>query len=150
MELITSVFELLDPAKLVPQLDSFLGKLQTIVIIAVLVGPIVMLVTGAWYLIKPPAEANHKAGFRTYFGMGSVQAWRFTQRLAGFCWGAMGLILTVVSAIVCLLFIGKDALQVMQIATVMLLIQAIAALLCWLAITLIVTVNYDKDGNRRK
>lgn len=150
MELINSIFDLLDPAKVVPQLDGFLGKLQTIAVIAVLIGPIVMLLTGAYYLIKPPAEANYKSGFRTYFGMGSVRAWRFTQRLAGLGWGVLGAVLTVVSVLVCLFFIGKDPMQMLRTATVVLLIQALLAFICWLAITLVVTFTFDKNGNRRK
>ena len=47
-------------------------------------------------LFFTPREANHYIGYRCYFGMGSVQAWRFTQRFAGLVFGILGLVLTVV------------------------------------------------------
>ena len=83
MEIITAILEGFDLGKIIPDLSKFLGRLQTVAGIAVMVGPVVMLALGIWYWLYPPQEANHKIGFRTYFGMGSVEAWQFTQLLAG-------------------------------------------------------------------
>ena len=85
-----------DPAALLPNLDTVLGKLALIARIAVLVGPAAMVIMGLTYLFLSPKEANHYLGYRCYYGMGSVEAWQFTQRLAGIVWGAMGLVLGVV------------------------------------------------------
>ena len=51
---------------------------------------------GVGYLIFAPKEANYHFGYRCTFGMGSVEAWRFTQRLAGLVWGVLGLVMTFV------------------------------------------------------
>ena len=149
MEIITAILEGFDLGKIIPDLSTFLGRLQTVAGIAVVVGPLVMLVTGIWYWLYPPKEANHKIGFRTYFGMGSVEAWRFTQLLAGKVWSVLGGVLTLVSLILCLTFGGKDAMQVVNTASVMLIIQAILTFFGWLTVTIIVTTTFDKNGKRR-
>ena len=89
MEKITAIFEKIDLAKAVPEMDALLSKVQTATTVALLIGPVLMLLLGLWYYFLPPKEANHKFGYRTYFGMGSVQAWKFTQWIAGIVWGVL-------------------------------------------------------------
>ena len=84
-----------DPASLLPDLSSFPGIVATLTRLAVMAGPIVLLVMGILYFFVSPKEANYHFGYRCYFGMGSEVAWRFTQRLAGIVWAALGLVLTV-------------------------------------------------------
>ena len=150
MNSITAFFDKLDFSKLVPELDTLLGKLQAVATWSLMIGPIVMLAFGLWYFFLPPKEANHKVGFRTWFGMGSVEAWRFTQRLAGIVWGGLGLVLTVISIIVSLTFGGKDAMQIATSAFVCLMWQAGLALIGWFGISFIVFLRYDGLGYRRK
>lgn len=149
MELITKIMDLLDPAKLVPQMDTFMGRLQTVAVLAALIGPLVMLGFGLWYLFRPIPEANHKLGFRTYFGMGSVQAWQFTQKLAGKCFSILGGAMTLLAALVCIIFAGKEPMQSVQAAAVCLIVEAVLAFLCWLGITVLVSLTFDKNGKRR-
>ena len=96
IEDIKQIMDEFDPTALLPDLTSLEGKAELICRVAVLVGPIVLLALGLAYLFLSPKEANYHFGYRCYFGMGSVEAWRFTQKLAGIVWGALGLILTVV------------------------------------------------------
>ena len=150
MEKITALFESIDLTKLVPELDTLLGKVQTVTTFALLIGPVLMLVFGLWFFFLPPKEANHRAGFRTWFGMGSVAAWRFTQRLAGIVWGGLGIILTIIMVIISLTFGGKDIMGIVNSAFVALIWQAGLALLSYLAICIIVTLCYDSKGNLRR
>ena len=150
MSKITELLDTLDFSKLVPDLESILGKVQPIATFAVLLGPLILLALGLMYLFKPPKEANHKAGFRTYFGMGSVEAWKFTQRIAGFVLGGLGLILTVIMIVICVGFGDKELMQVMETATKCLIWEAILTFLAWLGICLFITVMYDERGRRRK
>ena len=96
IEDIKQIMDEFDPAALLPDLSSLEGKAELICRIAVLVGPIVLLALGIAYLLLSPREANYHFGYRCFFGMGSVEAWRFTQKLAGAVWGVLGLILTLV------------------------------------------------------
>jgi len=150
MEKITAIFEKIDFAKLVPEMDTLLGKVQTVTSLALVIGPVLMLILGLWYFFLPPKEANHRAGFRTWFGMGSVQAWRFTQRLAGIVWGGLGLILTLIMGIICLSFGGKELANIVNTAFIALIWQAVLALVAYIVICVIVTVRYDSKGLRRK
>lgn len=150
MEKITAFFDSIDLAKLVPELDTLLGKVQTVTTVALLIGPILMLAFGLWFFFLPPKEANHQAGFRTWFGMGSVAAWRFTQRLAGIVWGGLGLILTVVMVIISMTFGSKDIMGIVNTAFVALIWQVGLALISYLAICIIVTICFDSKGNLRR
>ena len=149
MNSITAFFDKLDFSKLVPQMDTLLEKLQTIAGLALMIGPLMMLAFGLWFYFIPPKEANYKAGFRTWFGMGSVEAWLFTQRLAGIVWGAMGLVLTVIMGIVCLTFNAQDVMEVATKAFVCLMWQAVLAVISYFVISIIVMMRYDSQGYRR-
>ena len=93
MEKITEILDKLDLAKFVPELDKLMDLVLKCAKLSVRVGPMCILLLGIIYLFLHPNEANHKAGYRTYFGMGSVYAWRFTQRVSGFIMLITGLIL---------------------------------------------------------
>ncbi len=149
MELISSLFDM-DLAKLVPDLPVFLGFVRTLLALAVLAGPALMMVLGALYLFKPAPEANYKYGFRTYFGMGSVAAWQFSQKVAGLIFGSLGVLLLIAMLVVVLIFLKKDLTQIAMASVVCLLIQALLALAARLAVGLLTFRFFDKDGNRKK
>lgn len=150
MDAITSLFESFDLAALIPQTDEILETITKFSKIVVLIGPILLLVLGLTYLFLSPREANHRFGFRTWFGMGSVAAWRYTQRLAGIVWGALGLILTIVMLILRGRLAQLEPLEMLYTTITYLLWQAGAALLSYIAICLIVTLSFDRKGNRRR
>lgn len=149
MELISKLFDM-DLSKLVPKLPVFLGFVHTFLVLAVLIGPILMVALGALYLFKPAPEANYKYGFRTYFGMGSIEAWQFSQKIAGLIFGALGALLLIIMFIVVLTFIKKDLFQIAGTAIVCLIWQAILALAARVAVSVLCWKYFDKDGNRRK
>ncbi len=150
MNKITELMDKLDPSKLVPELDGLLGKAGSIAGWAVMIGPLLLLALGLIYFFKAPKEANHSFGFRTYFGMGSIEAWRYTQRLAGLVFGVLGILLTVVMGIICLTWGGKDTLQVLDKATQCLVWEVILTAVACGGIVLHISLRYDKEGNRRK
>ncbi len=149
MEKLTAFFDSIDLETLLPELDTLLGKVQLIASVAMLLGPVLMLLFGLWYFLLPPKEANHKAGFRTWFGMGSVEAWRFAQRLAGIIYGVLGLILTVVMGILCLNLREKALMDMVTTAFTCLLWQVGLALISYLAICAVCAIRYKSNGSRR-
>ena len=149
MEKLTEIFEKLDLTKLVPPMDTLLDKLLWIAKVAVLAGPIVMLVFGLWYLLLPPKEANYGAGFRTWFGMGSVEAWRMTQRIGGTVWSACGLVLAVVMWFVSRGFAGGDPMVVAEKAVTCLVWQVAVAFISYIAVWIVMMVLFDSRGCRR-
>lgn len=114
MEKITELLDKLENlGDLLPKLNTLTGWVQWLISLAVRVGPVCILVLGLIYLLIPPKEANRKAGYRTMFGMGSITAWHFTQRVAGALMTVIGAILTVSAYIT----VGKIAkLNLMDMA----------------------------------
>lgn len=149
MDFITKLFDM-DLSALVPEMPVFLGSIRTILILALLVGPVVLLVLGAMYLIKPAPEANFKYGFRTYFGMGSVEAWKYSQKIAGIAYGVSGVLLLIAMFVVILNFGGKDLMQISGIVIFCLLCQSALALLARWIVAILAWFYFDKDGNRRQ
>ena len=149
MDFINKIFEF-ELATMVPDMAVVLDKVRLAVTAAVLLGPAFLLILGLIYFFIPPKEANHRLGFRTYFGMGSVEAWQFTQKAAGIAFGSLGLILLIVMLVVISGFDTLDHFQMTSKAMTCMLWQAGLALLLRLAVVVLVTVRYNKNGDRRK
>lgn len=138
-----------DPAAYLPKIDSILGWIEILVRVCVMAAPVIMLVFGLSYLLLPPKEANHEAGYRFYFGMGSVEAWRYSQKLAGIVWSALGLVLSVVMFLVSGGFRGMDGMQMLDKAVVCILWEIGLMAVACITINIILIVRYDRKGNVR-
>jgi len=150
MEKITELLNNLeDLGKYIPKLDTLTGWVQWLISLAVRVGPVCILILGLIYLLIPPKEANHKAGYRTYFGMGSVMAWRFTQRIAGIIMTVTGLILTIIAYSAVKKFADMDLMSMAQKAFDVIKVQVIFALVIYVFMFLLTAVMFDRKGNRR-
>ena len=139
-----------DPASLLPELDPILDKLAWIARIVVLLGPGVMLLMGLVYLLATPKEANYYIGYRCYYGMGSVEAWRFTQRLAGIVFAALGLVSGVAVLLISGSFAGMDTMALLWKAVYCVLTEAALVIVSCLTINTIVALRYDGKGYERK
>lgn len=139
-----------DPASLLPEIDTIVGKVELAARIAVMIGPIVLLILGLAYIFISPKEANYHFGYRCYFGMGSVNAWRFTQRLAGIVWAALGLILTGVMVLICGSFRGMEIVDLLWKAVHCVLWEAGLIAVSCLVINAAAAARYDRFGERRR
>ena len=139
-----------DPAALLPDLSTVVGKVEFITRIAVMAGPVVLLTLGILYFFAAPKEANYRFGYRCYFGMGSEEAWRFTQRFAGLVWGVLGLVLTVVMLIITGSFAGNPIMDIIGKGAKCLLWEAGLILVSILGINLTAMLCYDRKGLRRR
>ena len=149
MEIINTLLGDLDPSVLVPELDTLTGWLQLILSLAANVGPIAMLIMGIIYVVAPPKEATHKAGFRTYFGMGSIQAWRFSQLPCGGAIALMGLVLTIIAKInseaYALMPIAEGALATIELVKGQIISIAVLYVVMFIAMAVI----FDSKGKCR-
>ena len=139
-----------DPATLLPDLSSMVGKVEFITRLAVLAGPILLLVLGILYFFASPKEANYHFGYRCYFGMGSEEAWRFTQRLAGLVWSGLGLVLTIVMLIVSLGFRGDPIMDIISSGAKCLIWEIVLTAISCLAINIMAMIRYDRKGMPRE
>lgn len=147
---IKDMMDAFDPASLLPELSDVFGSLSTICRFAVMIGPIVLLVLGLAYLFLSPKEANYYFGYRCYYGMGSVQAWRFTQRLAGVVFGGLGLILTIIMLLISGGFAKMEVTDMVWRAADCLIWQAILAVLATIGINFTAAMRFDRKGEYRK
>ena len=150
IESIKSLMDGFDPAALLPDLSDLFGSLATLCRFAVMIGPVVLLVLGLAYLFLSPREANYYFGYRCYFGMGSVQAWRFTQRIAGMLFGGVGLILTIVMYVISGGFAGMEITQMVWKAAGCLAWQVGITLALTLLINFLAFFFFDAKGNPRR
>ena len=149
-EAIKKSFEDFDLAKLLPQIDSIFDKITVLCKICVMIGPVLLLILGLCYLLLAPKEANFYFGYRCYYGMGSVHAWRFTQRIAGMVLGGLGLILTLVMFFISLGF-GSMEISAMAWLTVKCLIwQAVLVILATLGINGLAMFWFNRRGELRR
>ena len=135
-----------DPASYMPKIDSIVGWIEIITRICVMAAPVIMLVIGLTYWFLPAKEANHEAGYRCYFGMGSVEAWRFTQKLAGIVWSALGLVLSVIMLLISGSFRAMDGSQMLDKAVACVLWEIGLMAVACLAINITLLVRYDRKG----
>ena len=134
---------------LLPDLCTFMGWIELILRIAVMAGPILLLGFGLVYLLAPPKEANFGLGYRFWWGMASLEAWKFTQRIAGMVWSGLGAVLTIVMALICSGFRDLEPMDMVRRAGTCLIWELVLIAIACIAINVVVMKKFDKDGYRR-
>ena len=150
VESIKALLDGFDPGALLPDLSKVFDSLVPICRIAVLIGPVVLLLLGLSYLLFSPKEANYYLGYRCYFGMGSEYAWRFTQRLAGFLFTGTGLVLTIVVFAISVSFPYMPLQDMVWKAASCLLVELVASILVILTVNLSAAFHFDRKGKHRR
>ena len=145
-----SLMDAFDPAVLLPELNSIMDVVTAAMRLAVVAGPVILLILGLAYIFLAPKEANYYFGYRCYFGMGSVEAWRYTQRIAGLIWAALGLVLSVVMFLLSSGFVGKEIHDVLYLAMTCILWEVGLVVISCLAINTLVMVNFTAAGDLRR
>jgi len=136
--------------KLVPKLDTVMGWVVLLTRIAVMAAPFLILGFGLLYLLTPPKEANYSVGYRFWWGMSSLDAWQFTQRLAGIVWSLLGLGLTVAMTLLCATLGDREPMDMLWYAAQCIGWQLALIVLSCLAINVTVIVVFDHRGYRRR
>jgi hypothetical protein len=139
----------LDIGKWIPSLESLLDKLDLLLRILVMAGPLALLGLGLYYFLLPPKEANYSAGYRFGYAMSRVGVWRFTQRLAGMVYAGTGLLLTIIMAIVCARFDSMGANGMVWCAVKCIGWELGVILAATIGVDVTVIALYDSEGNRR-
>lgn len=134
---------------LLPDLSNFESSVLSLTRLAMIVGPLVLLALGVYYLVAAPKEANYTTGYRCWFGMGSVQAWQFTQRLAGITWVVLGLVLAIIAAVNVGELSGLELMDAMFLAGKYIIRQVAAVFVSVICINIVVFARYDRKGIRR-
>lgn len=144
-----SLLEGFDLAAFLPKIDSILGWTETALRLCVMAGPLLILGFGLMYLISPPKEANYSLGYRFWWSMASLDAWQFTHRLAGWVWTPLGLILTIVMAVICNGFRRMEVMDMAYCAIRCIAWELGLILAACLIIDIVVVIVFDSKGFRR-
>ena len=149
MDFLKSLLGEFDPAALVPDLEALFNNLDGALRVVALAGPLCLLGLGLLYLLAPPSEANHVFGYRHFWGMSSVEAWRFTQKTAGLVWTGLGLVLTIIMAFLCNGYRELAAEAMLTSALTSVLVELLLVFLSTLLINTLVIFHFDHRGTRR-
>ena len=149
MDFLKSLLADFDPAALVPDLEALFNNLDAALRVVVLAGPLCLLGLGLMYLLAPPSEANHVFGYRHFWGMSSVEAWRFTQKTAGLVWTGLGLVLTIIMAFLCNGYRELAAEAMLMSALTSVGVELLLVFLSTMLINTLVIFHFDHKGARR-
>ena len=149
IENIKQLMDGLDIAALLPDIMDIMNGIALLTQIALFLAPLILLGLGLYYFLLSPKEANFTTGYRCYYGMGSEDAWRFTQRLAGVVWTLAGITMTLGVVLLRYRFAALDLSQLMWTAIFCLLLQGAIVLVLRALIHFIVLLRYDRKGNKR-
>ena len=149
IENIKQLMDGLDIAALLPDIMDIMNGIALLAQIALFLAPLILLGLGLYYFLLSPKEANFTTGYRCYYGMGSEEAWRFTQRLAGVIWTLAGITMTLGVVLLRYRFAALDLSQLMWTAIFCLLLQGAIVLVLRTLIHFIVLLRYDRKGNKR-
>ena len=149
MEALKSLFEEFDMAAFLPDMTTVVGWIESVLRVAVMAGPLLLLGFGLLFLLAPPKEANYGVGFRCWWGMASLEAWQFTQRLAGLVWSGMGVALTVIMALICNAFRRQEPTAMVWTAVICLGVELFLILASYIAINIVLIRKFDRWGFRR-
>ena len=150
IESIKAIMDGFDPASLLPNLSEVFESLAPVCRFAVMVGPIVLLLLGLAYLFLSPREANYYFGYRCYYGMGSPNAWKMSQRLAGIVWAALGLVLLCVMAFLSGQFSADAMDQSVSLAIRCILWEIGLVAVSCVGIDVTMAILFDRNGRRRR
>lgn len=147
---LSSSLENVNPAGWLPNIPNLMANISILCRIAILLGPVILLVLGLAYYFIAPKEANWYFGYRCYFGMGSPRAWQYTQKLAGMVLGGLGLVMTLVSVILSFRFASMDVQDVVWGAVTCLSVEVIASLIATVFINIWTMNCFDAKGRVRR
>lgn len=153
MEKLMAIFEGFDIEKigdLLPSAESLMSGLTGWMRLLVIVGPLLMLGFGIYYLFFAPKEANHMMGYRFFYAMSHVEVWQHAQRLAGVAYAAVGGILFIIIGLISLSFGRLAAPDLVWVAVKCLIWEVVLVIIATLAVDILIVVLYDYNGDPRK
>ena len=150
MDFLKSLISDFDLMSILPDLADVMDWIVKGVNIALIIGPVILAILGLWYLLLPTREANHFVGYRFFWGMGSVKSWKFTQRLAGAVWLALGIQLAMEVNDSRVQLEAMETIDLMYRAIEVIIHQVYYLIVSCLIINAVVFVIFNFKGNVRR
>ena len=148
-----SIFEGLDFEKIgqkLPSAESMMSGLNGWMVLLVLIGPLLLLGFGIYYLFFAPKEANHAIGYRFFYAMSREEVWQHSQRLAGIVYAGLGGLLLLIMGLISLSFSSLATPDMVWRAMKCMIWEVVLVIIATLAVDILIVVWYDFQGNPRK
>ena len=149
MSALGALFTDFDLAAFLPEVNTLMGWVETLLRLCVMAGPLALLGFGLLYRLAPPKEANYSLGYRFWWSMASLDAWQYTHKLVGLVWTCLGFVLTIIMALVCNAFRRMEPMDMVWSAVICLGIELVITAAACIFINVRVVKTFDKDGFRR-
>ena len=153
MEKLMSIFESFDfgiIGEKLPSAEALMDGLTGWMRLFVLLGPLLLLGFGIFYLFFAPKEANHTLGYRFFYAKSRVEVWQHAQRLAGVVYAGLGGLLLIIIGLISLRFGKLVAPDMVWLAVKCLIWEVVLAIVGTLAVDIVIVVLYDYKGAPRK
>jgi len=148
MDGILSFLKEFDIKNILPDMSTFLGRMEAFTRLAVILGPLVLLALGAWYFFKPPKYGTNTMGFRTRASKSSRPAWEFAQRLAGFIWMILGGGLFLIMLIISLFYGKMEPMAMVVTALVCVVLEALLVLASYIVVDVLIKKNFNLKNKK--
>lgn len=149
MDKIMEILGGFDIAKILPEVNATVGFIVLLSRLVTFFIPLLVLGLGLSYFLKPAPEANHTFGYRTYFGMGSIEAWQFSQRIGGLVYIILGGVMTLGALVAFIVLLKGSIPTILTGCAVCVVVELLLVLLTTVTLNIIISVRYDRDGYRR-
>lgn len=111
--------------------------------------PLIMIIFGVLSVKKPPKKINFIYGYRTSMSTKNIDTWKFAHEYCGRLWTKIGIIMFIVSAVICFKAntYSEDVKGIT--VTVLTIAQTIILLISIIPIEKALRKKFDENGNPR-
>lgn len=109
--------------------------------------PFIMVIFGRVFLKQSPKSINILFGYRTSRSMKNMETWKFAHKTLGKIWWICGIILSIVSVISMLLFIGDSKEIIGNVGSIIMVVQLIALFITVFYVEGALKKKFDDEGN---
>lgn len=126
-------------------MDSWINVFTMVLLI-----PIIMIVFGIFFIMKPPKKIRWFIGYRTIMSTKNQETWDFANNHFARVWFYCGIIFFVMSIVFLLFMIGKDINDVVEDSLIFCLVQVGLMVLTIIPTELALKRKFNKDGTKNK
>ena len=125
---------------------NILGYITNMVI------PVTLFIIGIFFTVKPATKINDLAGHRTKYSKLNQQTWDYAQRIMAKTYLIVGVIYTIISAIVTIILFkqGIKGDELWLAVGIIVLLQCTAPLIEYVIVENGLKRKFDENGNIRK
>lgn len=110
--------------------------------------PLIMLIIGVVFLVRPPKNINNYYGYRTHRSMINLDTWNFAHKYCGKIWIVIGSIMLPICLVIMLLIMKEDNSIVGALGAFITIIEIVPLIYSINPVEKALKKNFDEDGNR--